>query len=204
MKHMAFFLAIFELQLALTLAILWLITRFDQRHGLQADWEAVGILSAGCCMGAGYIACHYRQEQPIILAGYLILAVYLTVCVITDRKTCKIYDFLQLPASMAGAILCMARPLPAGAGVGLILFALLQYFLFGRMYGQGDVMAFQVCSLYIIGAGGDFQTLLLHMALSFAMLGVIQLFRKNIDRRGNLKTPVPFLPYIACSLPWFL
>lgn len=201
---MVYFLGIFELQLVLTLAVLWLITKSDQEHGLQADWGAVGILSAGCCMGAGYIASHHRQEQPVILAGYLILAVYLTVCVITDRKTCKIYDFLQLPASMAGAILCMARPLPAGAGVGLILFALLQYFLFGRMYGQGDVMAFQVCSLYIIGEGGDFQVLLLHMALSFAILGVIQLFRKNIDRRGNLKTPVPFLPYIACSLPWFL
>lgn len=192
------------MQLVLTLAVLWLITKSDQEHGLQADREAVEILSVGGCMGAGYIASHHRQEQPVILAGYLILAVYLTVCVITDRKTCKIYDFLQLPASMAGAILCMARPLSAGAGLGLILFALLQYFLFGRMYGQGDVMAFQVCSLYIIGEGGDFQTLLLHMALSFAILGVIQLFRKNIDRRGNLKTPVPFLPYIACSLPWFL
>lgn len=201
---MVYFLRIFELQLILTLAILWLITKSDQEHGLRADREAVEILSVGCCMGAGYIASHHRQEQPIILAGYLILAVYLTVCVVTDRKTCKIYDFLQLPASMAGAILCMARPLPAGAGLGLILFALLQYFLFGRLYGQGDVMAFQVCSLYIIGEGGDFQTLLLHMALSFAILGVIQLFRKNIDRRGNLKTPVPFLPYIACSLPWFL
>lgn len=192
------------MQLVLTLAVLWLITKSDQEHGLQADREAVEILSVGGCMGAGYIASHHRQEQPVFLAVYLILAVYLTVCVITDRKTCKIYDFLQLPASMAGAILCMARPLPAGAGVGLILFALLQYFLFGRMYGQGDVMAFQVCSLYIIGEGGDFQALLLHMALSFAILGVIQLFRKNIDRRGNLKTPVPFLPYIACSLPWFL
>lgn len=201
---MVYFLGIFELQLILTLAVLWLITKSDQEHGLRADREAVEILSVGCCMGAGYIASHHRQEQPIILAGYLILAVYLTVCVVTDRKTCKIYDFLQLPASMAGAILCMARPLPAGAGLGLILFALLQYFLFGRLYGQGDVMAFQVCSLYIIGEGGDFQTLLLHMALSFAILGVIQLFRKNIDRRGNLKTPVPFLPYIACSLPWFL
>lgn len=201
---MVYFLGIFELQLILTLAVLWLITKSDQEHGLRADREAVEILSVGCCMGAGYIASHHRQEQPIILAGYLILAVYLTVCVFTDRKTCKIYDFLQLPASMAGAILCMARPLPAGAGLGLILFALLQYFLFGRLYGQGDVMAFQVCSLYIIGEGGDFQTLLLHMALAFAILGVIQLFRKNIDRRGNLKTPVPFLPYIACSLPWFL
>lgn len=201
---MVYFLRIFELQLILTLAVLWLITKSDQEHGLRADREAVEILSVGCCMGAGYIASHHRQEQPVILAGYLILAVYLTVCVITDRKTCKIYDFLQLPASMAGAILCMARPLPAGAGLGLILFALLQYFLFGRLYGQGDVMAFQVCSLYIIGEGGDFQTLLLHMALSFTILGVIQLLRKNIDRRGNLKTPVPFLPYIACSLPWFL
>lgn len=201
---MVFFLYIFGLQLALTLATLWLITKLDPGHGLQADWETVGILSAGCCVGAGYIACYHSQDPSIIWAGYLILAVYLTVCVITDRQTCKIYDFLQLPASVAGAILCLIRPLSSGGGWGLVLFALLQYFLFGRLYGQGDVMAFQICSLYLVGEGGDFQTLLLHMALSFAMLGVVQLFRKNIDRKGNLKVPVPFLPYIACSLPWFL
>lgn len=202
--HMVFFVEIFGLQLALTLAALRLITRLDPGHGLRADWESAGIVLTGCCVGAGYIACHYRQEQSIMWVGYLILAVYLILCVITDRQTCKTYDFLQVPTAVAGAFLCMARPLPAGGGAGLILFALLQYFLFGRMYGQGDVMAFQICSLYIIGAGGDFQTLLLHMALSFAILGVIQLFRKNIDRRGNLKIPVPFLPYIACSLLWFL
>ncbi len=48
------------------------------------------------------------------------------------------------------------------------------------------------------------QTLLLHMALAFIQLGVVQAFKRNINQKGNLKVPVPFLPYIACSLLWFL
>lgn len=199
-----FFLKIFGMQTALSLAALRLITKLDPQHGLRADGEAAGLLAVCGCIGACCIECGHGQEHMAEWAAYLVLAVYLTVCVVTDRQTCKTYDFLQWPASVAGALLCLTRPLPVGAGVGLVLFALLQYFLFGRMYGQGDVMAFQICSLYLIGEGGGFRLLLLHMALAFAMLGAVQLFRHNIDRRGNLKVPVPFLPYIACSLIWFL
>ena len=135
---------------------------------------------------------------------YSVLAVYLTVCVFTDLRACIVYDFLQLPGAMAGALFCLSRPLPAGSGAGLVLFALLQYLLFGRLYGIGDAMVFQVCSLYLAGRGGDLRTFLLHMALAFVLLGIVQLLRHNINKRGNLKTPVPFVPYIACSLLWFL
>lgn len=86
----------------------------------------------------------------------------------------------------------------------MILFALLQYLLFMRLYGEGDVMAFQICALYLVGEGGNLMTMLLHMALAFGLLGAVQLARGNINKKGNLKTPVPFLPYIACSILWFL
>lgn len=201
---MIYFAKMFGLQMLLSLAALWLITKFDPQHGLRVEGETAGVLALGCCIGAGCIRYYRNRGQTEMWEAYLVLAVYLTVCTVTDRQTCKTYDFLQWPTSVAGALLCLTRPLPTGAGVGLVLFALLQYFLFGRLYGQGDVMAFQICSLFLIGAGGDFQLLLTHMALAFAMLGAVQLFRHNIDRRGNLKVPVPFLPYIACSLIWFL
>lgn len=199
-----FYLKLFCVQLTLVLAVLKLITILDREHGLRADRAAGGILLAGCCLGAGFTVWLCDSQQPMLWLGYLVLAVYLTVCAITDYQTCKVYDILQVPAAVAGAVLCMLQaPLPGG-GRGLILFAMLQYLLFMRFYGEGDVMAFQICSLYLVGRGGDLRTLLLHMALAFILLGVVQAFRRNINQKGNLIVPVPFLPYIACSLLWFL
>ena len=43
------------------------------------------------------------------------------------------------------------------------------------------------------------ETYLLHMGLTFSILGVVQLFRGNISRRGNLKEPVALVPYVAVS-----
>lgn len=204
MKEMVFFMLIFGLQLLLSLAALKLIVILDWTYTLVADRFPLGILLFGCCMGAGYAVLVRSRPAAVLWPAYPVLAVYLTVCVITDLQTCRVYDFLQLPAVVAGAALCLLQSLPPESGVGLILFSLLQYLLFGRLYGVGDVMAFQICGLYIAGKGGNFQTLLLHMALAFAILGVVQFCRHNINKRGNLKEAVPFVPYIACSLLWFL
>lgn len=201
---MRLFVMMFGMQLALSAGLLMLITDLDREHGLRADREAGCILLAGCFAGAGFISCTHSREHPVIWMAYLILAVYLTVCMITDSQTCMVYDFMQVPAAAAGAVLCLLRQPSVSGGAALVCFALLQYFLFMRLYGRGDGMAFQVCSLYIIGAGGSLKTLLLHMALAFFILGMVQLIRGNINRKGNLKAPVPFLPYIACSLLWFL
>lgn len=201
---MRLFVTMFGLQLVFTAAVIKMLVRMDAEHGLRADREAGCILLTGCFAGAGYIACAHSRERPAIWMIYLILAVYLTVCVTTDRQTCKVYDCLQLPAAVFGAALCLLRPVPARGGAALVCFALLQYFLFMRLYGRGDGMTFQICSLYIIGEGGSLETLLSHMMAAFALLGAVQLVRGNINRKGNLKLPVPFLPYIACSLLWFL
>lgn len=201
---MVFFLKIWGLQLTLVLAVLRLLVTLDPSHGLKADRAALGILLVGCGAGAGYIAHFQAREPPGVWLGYLALAVYLTACVITDIQTCRVYDILQVPAAAAGAWLCLWRPAAPESGAGLILFALLQYLLFMRLYGAGDVMTFQICALYLVGGGGNFVTMLLHMTLAFAMLGAVQIVRGNINEKGNLKTPVPFLPYIACSVLWFL
>lgn len=199
-----FFLRLFGLQILCSLALLKLLTRLDQGHGLRADGTAGGILLLGALLGAEYTARLCGPQRPALWLAYLTLAVYLTVCAVTDIQTCKVYDILQIPAAAAGAILCLSQPPASMGGWGLVIFALLQYLLFRRFYGEGDVMAFLICGLYLVSGGGDLRTLLLHMALSFALLGVVQMFRRNINREGNLKVPVPFLPYIAGSMLWFL
>lgn len=201
---MAAFLTVWGVQLAVSLAVLGLITAMDPRHGLRAEWKSAGILLAGGGAGAGYILYACDPKTPGVRSAYLALSVYLTVCGVTDAQTSKVYDILQAPVAAAGAWLCIRRALPAESGWGLLLFALLQYLLFMRLYGEGDVMAFQICALYLAAAGGNLLTMLLHMAVSFAMLGAVQLLKGNVNEKGNLKTPVPFLPYIACGALWFL
>ena len=204
MKSVTWMAAVFSLQLTLVIGVLKVISLLDHTYKCVGDKTTAGILAAGCCAGAGFIFRNCPKAPPMLWFVYSVLAVYLTVCVFTDLRACIVYDFLQLPGAMAGALFCLSRPLPAGSGAGLVLFALLQYLLFGRLYGIGDAMVFQVCSLYLAGRGGDLRTFLLHMALAFVLLGIVQLLRHNINKRGNLKTPVPFVPYIACSLLWFL
>lgn len=198
------FLKLFGLQITLALAILKLITLLDRKHGLKVDGTAGGVLLVGAGLGAGYTAQLSGTQRPALWLGYLTLAVYLTVCAITDIQTCKVYDILQIPAAAAGAILCLSQVSTLAGGRGLVIFALLQYLLFMKFYGEGDVMAFLICSLYLVSRGGNLRTLLMHMALAFTLLGVVQMLRHNINGKGNLKVPVPFLPYIAGSILWFL
>lgn len=201
---MLLFWGLFSLQMTGMLAVLQGIIRLDPQAGIKIDREAICILLAGSGTGAGYIVCCHSDGSAAVWIGYLVLALYLTVCAVTDRQTCMVYDFLQLPAAAAGAAMALRCSLPPESGAGLIVFALLQYFVFMRMYGKGDGMAFQICGLYIVGGGGGLEILLLHMALAFGLLGIIQLFRRNLNKRGNLKVPVPFLSYIACTVLWFL
>lgn len=190
--------------MTMALAALRLITVLDPRHGLRADRWAVAILLVGCGTGTGYIGYIYDEEPPGVRLAYMVLAAYLTVCSVTDVQTCTVYDILQIPAAAAGAALCFCRPVTEQNGMGLILFGLLQYLVFMRLYGPGDVMAFQICALYLAAAGGDILTMLLHMTAAFTTLGAVQAVRGNINKKGNLKIPVPFLPYIAWGLLWFL
>ncbi len=198
------FWGLFSLQMIGMLAVLKGIIRLDPCSGICIDREAICILLGGSSAGAGYIAYSCTGEQPVIGIGYLFLSVYLTVCAVTDRQTCMVYDFLQLPAAAAGAVMGLMCPLPPESGAVLIVFALLQYLVFMRLYGKGDGMAFQICSLYIVSGGGDLEKLLLHMAAAFGLLGSLQLIRGNLNKRGNLKFPVPFIPYIAGTVLWFL
>ena len=85
---------------------------------------------------------------------------------------------------------------------GLLFFICLQQFLFSRMYGRADCHAFSVCALHLASLGVGLRGYLEQMLLAFLFLAIFQFFRKNIADNGNLKRPVPFLPYI--TLAFFL
>lgn len=88
--------------------------------------------------------------------------------------------------------------------VQIVFFVLLQFLLFDGMYGRADCFAFSCCSILLGAYGGGIREFLLHMLFSIGILGIMQLCRRNVNSRGNLKEPVAFIPYIAAALPFAL
>ena len=81
----------------------------------------------------------------------------------------------------------------------VIIFILVQELLFSKFYGRADCHAFSVCALAEGAVGMGMKEYLVHMLLAFGVLAVVQLLRGNVGRDGNLKNPVPFLPYITIT-----
>lgn len=134
-----------------------------------------------------------------VIAGCLLFA-----C-ITDCQTCEVYNITWWVAGGASILLLLSgrNSMEAGYLLELGFFVLLQQKLFSRMYGRADCHAFSVCAVAETAVGLSLTGYLLHMLLSFTLLAFIQGLRHNIDREGNLRRPVPFLPYITLAF-WAL
>jgi len=132
-----------------------------------------------------------REELCLsILAGCLLFA-----C-ITDCKMYEVYQFVWWIGGICG-LFCLRGNRKELAG--FLFFCLLQEVFFCRFYGRADCHAFVLCAMILFGKGMGMKECLVHMLLAFSGLAVVQLFRKNINKEGNLKQPVAFLPYITAS-----
>lgn len=146
----------------------------------------------------GYWIGEFPKEDGWNIA-WLVLAVYLVVCTVMDSLLNKVSDILQY-IGLAGGICALISRMPVREiGGSLLLFALIQYFLFRQMYGDADVMAFLVCSLYWAAEGMGMESYLWHMVVCYLLLALVQGIRGNIGRNGDLKTPVALYPYISAS-----
>lgn len=177
------------------------ILRFDQPDWVLEKeeyriWGYVSVINAELLCGMKQTGWNILFWS--ILAGCLILA-----C-ITDYKSCEVYQFTWWIAGFA-TLLLMWKDLREGNRLSfsltilLLVYVLLQEYFFCKFYGKADSHAFVVCAGALFGLGMNFRDCLLHMLLAFGGLAVVQLFRGNINRRGNLKKPVAFLPYITIS-----
>lgn len=136
-----------------------------------------------------------------VMGGSLLLA-----CV-TDSLLRQIYNFTWWIALAAAAPLlwqyCWKSQGKDEAALrtfsALVLFFLLQFLLFQRTYGRADCYAFCVCAVAEASQGLSMADFLRHMLYAYLLLMAVQLLRRNINKRGNLKRPVPFLPYITVS-----
>lgn len=86
----------------------------------------------------------------------------------------------------------------------ILSFIALQFLFFKKLYGTADCFAFSCCGIFLGAFGGGIRECLLHMLLSIGILGIIQFFKGNIDRRGDLRHPKAFIPYISAALPFII
>ncbi len=182
---------------------LFIINRWDEPLPLKGREYCV-ILIGAFLQGTviRYLSNGEPAENEILLAvigGSLLLA-----CV-TDIIICQVYNFTWLPAVTAASILFWYRLCGMGIDAichmlwSLFFFLFAQRILFFKMYGKADGYAFCVCALAEAARGIKTAGFLLHMLLAYVLLFLVQAVRSNINSRGNLKQPVPFLPYITIS-----
>ena len=128
----------------------------------------------------------------ILFVGYLI------ACAWQDYRCCAVYDITHYPGIFLAGCMADISGMEAGTAMSLLTFSMLQYLLFRRMYGDADVMCFLICALSL-GKTGSMELYLVHMLISYIFLGIHQATRRNIAKDGNLKKPVPMIPYILTA-----
>lgn len=127
-----------------------------------------------------------------------LFVVYLVACAWQDIRSCTVYDITHYPGVILAGCMADIFCMEAGTAMSLLAFSALQYVLFRRMYGDADVMCFLICALSL-GKEGSMTGYLLHMLITYLFLGLHQAVRGNIARDGNLKVPVPMIPYILVA-----
>lgn len=181
----------------ISLMVLFCFRKLDEEMGsccvfkLWKSWLLYSVL-VGIGLNLAQKQSGYNND-----IGLLLLGIYLVICTVTDALICQVYDVMQYIGVIGGGLWLFLQVPGCRLGGSLILFAFIQYFVFGRMYGKGDAMGYCICSLYLTGKQMGLEGYLYHMFISFCLLVFIQIIRKNISRKGNLKEPVALYPYIT-------
>ncbi len=189
----------------MTWGIIWFIRYIDEEvRACDREYlnKLVFRISAGSSLMM--IIIQYLVKFSVLESiSILLLGSYLATAAIMDILLYQINDFLQFIGLFGGCLWLINRELDIRIGISLICFSMLQYFLFMRMYGRADGMAFCICTLYWAGLGFDIEMSLYHMGLCVVLLAVVQAACGNISKKGNLKRPTAMYPYIAGSF-WVL
>jgi len=174
----------------------------DPRFNLHLDKVIYSYIVIYCIAVGGWIEYFLVCRKWYGQLAYGVLAAYLLVAAIQDIQCCEVYDILHIlvmPAGIPVLVQADCQQL-----IALLLFVILQYGLFMRFYGAADGYAFMVCAVYLTGEGRGILIYLLHMFSAFLLLAIVQGSKGNINRKGNLRKEVPFLPYIAATVWLFL
>lgn len=138
--------------------------------------------------------------DPLIVLTVLIAAV-------TDFRRQKIYNWLTLPAILAGLVVNTVLHGWSGLGTGLLGFGLAFFLSFG-LYSLKGIKGGDVKLIAAIGAMGGWKFALAAMLYTGIAGGVLSLawaahhgtFRKTVDRFGQMLRAL-FIPGITLERP---
>lgn len=196
-------LGIISLEIGLlTYGWLYLVRRKDPDCQIRMNRKVIGSMIMYCMAAGAWIQCclGYWEWNGQLACGCL--AAYLLAATIQDIQCCEVYDMLHILALPSGIIWLIG--VEQEKIFSLLLFALLQFGIFMRMYGAGDGYTFLVCAVYECRFSAGILTYLLHMAAVFLLLAIVQCWKRNIARSGNLRRAVPLIPYITATVWLFL
>lgn len=164
----------------------------------------IGILVSAAVLKTVILCLTVREAKSSLVLLSVIGGCLILACA-TDLVLCQVYNFIWWIALAAAGILLWQNLHVSGMDAGketmtaLGVFFVLQFTVFCRTYGRADGYAFCVCAVTEAARGMKTAGFLFHMLLAYVLLFFVQLFCRNLDKRGNLKKPVPFLPYITIT-----
>lgn len=178
---------------------LWFLYREDAELGnceigkLKTDYLFF------CNIGALLLPADITKEPWYIQGCFVGMFMYLTVTGVMDYRLQMVSDILHGIGLLCAGIMALCSESGPEVWWSFLTFCLVQYLVFKKMYGPADVIMYMVCAMFLAAEGRTMKAYLMHMALTFILLGVVQAFRRNINKQGNLKEPVALIPYISIS-----
>jgi len=135
------------------------------------------------------------QITQAYMIGSLLLAAWI------DHYIQLIPDMVYVPG-LAGGIVWLIYSNPGeDIVINLLIFVAIQMFIFRRLYGGSDCLAYILCAMYLAGCGKDLTDYLLFMLLAVGLELIVQLKNNNINiKEGKLKQPKALIPYIAAAM----
>lgn len=147
-----------------------------------------------CGVGVSCLDCLVQN----LFWGNLLLAL------LQDVRECLVYRSIWMIILLDLSFQILrngVEPIPL---FGVLFYVIFQELIGRHFYGRADSHCFACIAFFIMTKGvckGDIlQFLVIHMIVSFLLLGVVSVFQRNVNCKGNLLYPVPFIPYIYFSL----
>ncbi len=169
-------------------------------HWVNSKWIILCSILLG--VWSYYVSKQYKDLPFIFLS---ILSGCFFLAALMDSQTCFVYRFvwwIGIAVTVVNYLVCAVPPFESITNPvtwELVVYCILQQHLFSKLYGKADCHGFCLTAFLLYTLGRDAWFFLLHMTITFSLLLIVQLVRKNISRRGKLKTPVPLIPYIMLS-----
>lgn len=182
--------------IVLSAVILWILYRKDEEFKRCQSIQIKADFLLLCNVIILVLPSDINKEPWYIQMCFAGMFVYLLVASVMDCRLQMISDFLHGIGILSAGTLAFCNATEPEAGRAVILFCMIQYFVFRFMYGPADVAVFMVCALFLATEGRGIEAYLFHMTVTFLLLGGVQLIRGNLSRWGNLKEPVALVPYI--------